>query len=394
MAAFFRVQLLSAAALLLLAHAACGASNADSHYTTGSRLYSNGEFDQAEKYFVRAVELDRRHTSAMFMLGETVSLDVRRLTEAEGWYKKALAGSSADKAIMPRVLFSLGRLYILMGRQEEALESFRKIVTEHPEFYEMGSVYNHMGVAAYRLDRYDRALSYFKSALKLDPRLMEATFNMKNVQSKLAILNTARYHQRMGNDEAAIEYYNGAISRYPNYVAAWYQLGLLYLGEGKYDLALKHLERARALNHGFTADNEIPYRIAGAYAGRGGEGDADTALDIYVSLKGYKDSDLRAGEIYAAKGEFDRAEKLFKGLTGQQTDRLIRAESNYQMGLLYLKKGEKERALGFLQKALSCAPEVERYMNPPGVGQIEPLPAQEEEPDESEMGAAGMEGYY
>ncbi len=387
---------LAAAMTLLFAHAAHAgrASSADALYTTGSRLYSDGDYDEAEKYFAKAVEKDKRHTSAMFMLGETISLDVRRLTEAEEWYKKALASQRADKSVTPRVLLSLGKLYILLGREEDALASFRRIISEYPDFYEMAEVYNHMGVATYRLDRYDRALANFKAALKIDTGLMEATFNMKNVQNKLAILNNARYQQRMGNNEAAIKHYEDALSRYPNYVAAWYQVGLLYLGEGNYDLALKHLERARALNHGYLASNEIPYRIAGAYEGRGGQGDAETALEMYTSMEGYKDSSLKAGELYAAKGDLGRAEELFKGLTGDKTDRLTKAEANYQLGLVYLKKGDKEKAVGFFQRALAAAPESEKYKNPP-VGPIEPLPVQEEdETEESGMDGEGMGDYY
>jgi len=379
------LALIIAAAALFVPFDAAQAASADALYTTGSRLFSDGDFDEAEKYFARALEIDKRHTSAMFMLGETISLDVRRLTEAEGWYKKAIETARKDNPTVPRALFSLGRLYILLGRHEEAQECFRKILSEHPDFYEMADVYNQMGVAAYRMDRYDRALSHFKAALRLDPRLMEATFNMKNVQTKLAILNTARYQQRMGNNEAAIEYYHGAIERYPNYVAAWYQLGLLYLGIGNYDLALKNLERAGALNHGYISDKEIPYRIAAAYEGRGAAGDLDAALMIYDSLGGYKDARLRAGELYAANGNFDQAVRLLSGLTGDETDRLIRAEADYQLGLLHNGRGDRQKATGFFLKALSTAPEVERYKNPP-TGPIEIPEQEEEEQEEAELG--------
>jgi len=369
---------------------AISAQSADSLYTSGSRYYSDGDYDMAEEYFRKALAVNKRHTSSMFMLGETISTDVRRLTEAEDWYTKAIAAARGDKSITPRALFSLGKLCILLGKHEEALDNFKKLLSDYPEFYDMASVYNHMGVASYRLDRYDKALEYFKDALKKDPMLMEATFNMKNVQSKLSILNSARYHQRMGNNEAAIEMYKGAIDSYPNYVAAWYQLGLLYLGEGEYNEAIRRLERAKFLNHGFTTDKEIPYMLAKAYSGRGKESDIDTALGIYAGIGTYKDSGILAGELYMGRGELDRAEELIRPYTAMENERPLRAEAYYQMGMLCMKKGDRPGALGYFQKALAEDPKVEKYKHPPVDGFV-PAPSPEPGLDEDETG--GYEDY-
>jgi len=366
------------------------AQSADSLYTSGSRYYSDGDYDKAEEYFRKALAVNKRHTSSMFMLGETVSTDVRRLTEAEEWYTKAISAARGDKSITPRALFSLGKLYILLGKHEEALDSFKRLLSEYPEFYDLASVYNHMGVAAYRLDRYDKALEYFKDALKKDPMLMEATFNMKNVQSKLSILNSARYHQRMGNNKAAIEMYEGAIDSYPNYVAAWYQLGLLYLGEGEYNDAIRRLERAKFLNHGFTTDKEIPYMLAKAYAGRGKDGDIDTALGIYAGIGTYKDSGILAGELYMGKGELERAEELIKPYTALENERPLRAEAYYQMGVLCNRRGDTQGALGYFQKALAEDPKVEKYKHPPIDGFV---PAPQPEPGQDEDDTGGYEDY-
>jgi tetratricopeptide (TPR) repeat protein len=366
------------------------AQSADTLYTTGSRYYSDGDYDKAEEYFRKALAINRQHTSSMFMLGETLSTDVRRLTEAEDWYIKAIASARGDKSITPRALFSLGKLCILLGKQEDALDNFKKLLADYPDFYDTASVYNHMGVAAYRLDRYDKALEYFKDALKKDPMLMEATFNMKNVQSKLSILNSARYHQRMGDDKTAIEMYKGAIDSYPNYVAAWYQLGMLYLSEGNYADAVKRLERAKVLNHGFTTDKEIPYMLAKAYAGRDQEGDRDTALGIYAVIGTYKDSGILAGELYMDKGELDRAEELIKPYTALENERPLRAEAYFQMGVLCNKKGDKSGAIGYFQKALAEDPKIEKYKHPPVDG-FTPAPPPQPAKDDEDTG--GYEDY-
>lgn len=362
-----KFSIMLAAAMFCVAAFATTASaaEADRLYTAGAKYYSSGDYDNAEKMFTKALGADRGHLSSMFMMGETLSTDIRRLDDAEGWYLKARDKAERTGRDLPKVLFSLGRLYILLGRYDDSLAAFDRLLTISPDFFDIAKAYNQMGVAAFRLDRYDEALDYFKAALKTSPDMPEAVFNMKTVQGRLSIINNARYQERMGNEKEAIVYYNEAIDKYPDYVAAWYQLGILYMKDGGYDKAVRHLERAWVLNQSYLGGNEIPYRLAMAYDGRHGSGDTGRAVSLFEGLGGYRDAAIRAGVLMAELGRLDEAEKSMTSMTGEDKERLVRAEAFYQLGVLYRKAGRGPDAAASFQNALGLAPEVEKYRTPP-----------------------------
>jgi tetratricopeptide (TPR) repeat protein len=350
--------------LSCLSGAAFASDKADQLYSEGVALYRSGKYVSAEKRFMDALSDSPKSVSALFMMGEVLSKDIRRLKEAEGWYKKALRDGGGDRVNSPKTLLSLGVLYIQMGNYEDALARLNELKAGFPDFYDIPKAYNHMGVASYRLDRYDEAMSYFKTALKLNPDLLEAIFNMKTLQGQLSLLNTARYYQRLGDLDAAVAQYNSALDLYPNYVAAWYHLGTVYLEKKDYGNAVRSLTRARALNPGYLGGKEVPYQVAEACSGRAETGDLEEALAVYQRNPSYKDSLLKAGLICIRLGRLDEAEKDFRAATAAENAKL-KAEAWYQLGVLGLKKPDKEGASECFQKALELVPGEARYQNPP-----------------------------
>ncbi|HLB24863.1 MAG TPA: tetratricopeptide repeat protein [Nitrospirota bacterium] len=334
-------------------------------YLEGLSSYQEGNFPAAEKKFGQALTKNPKHLSSLYMLGETLAKDVRRLREAEGWYKKALEAGARDKVYSSKTRMSLGVLYIEMGLYEQAVDFLQELVSSAPDYYDMPKVYNYLGVARYHLDRYDESLESFKRALKLDPNLLEATFNMKTLQGQLSLLNIARYYERMGDEKAAAEQYEKAIEAYPDYVAAWYHLGLLQVKKGDYAKAIKLLARAKALNPQYLGGSEIPYQLAGAYAASRQPGELDEAMKLYQRNPSYKDSMLRMGMILLEQGQLDGAEEDLMEVARSAQDKKTQAEAWYQLGRLCLVKDDKDRAAEFFGKALEIMPGDERYKNPP-----------------------------
>ena len=359
--------LLAAVMLALVVVSAVPSSaraDANQLYIDGLSLYQDGKYSEAERMFMDALGQDPRHLSSLFMMGETLSKDIRKLREAEGWYKKALRIGEKDKVYSAKLRYSLGILYIEMGQYEESLKQFSELVTQSPNYYDLPKVYNHMGVASYRLDRHDEALEYFKHALKLDPTLREATFNMKTLQAQLALINTGRYYERMGDDKAASEQYQKAVDSYPNYVAAWYHLGLSALKRKDYAKAVRLLKRAYVINPDYMGGKEVPYQLAASYRGRKEAGDLDEALAIYRKNPQYKDSTLSAGMVLLDKGMLDEAETELNSAATNGEDRKTQAEACYQLGRLYQLRGDKQNASVYHNKAQELAPGEDRYKSP------------------------------
>jgi len=360
--------LLAAAMLAVVFVAAVPAfarADANQIYLDGLSLYQEGKYSEAERKFMEALGQDPRHLSSLFMMGETLSKDIRKLREAEGWYKKALRVGEKDKVYSAKLRFSLGVLYMEMGQYEESLKNFSELATQSPNYYDLPKVYNHMGVASYHLDRHDEALEFFKHALKLDPALREATFNMKTLQAQLSLINTGRYYERMGDDKAASEQYQKAVDSYPNYVAAWYHLGLSALKKKEYQNAVKFLKRAYVINPGYMGGKEVPYQLAAAYRGRKEAGDLDEALALYRKTPQYKDSTLCVGVVLLEQGKLEDAETELDSAAMNGEDRKAQAEACYQLGRLYLLKGDKQKAAVYHNKAQDLAPGEDRYKSLP-----------------------------
>ena len=351
----------------LAAIPAYAAKDAQQLNSDGVALYGAGNYAAAEKRFMEALSVNPKQVSSLYMMGEVLSRDILRLKESEGWYKKALRDGATDHTVVPKTLFSLGVLYVHMGRYEDAMTSFNDLLSKSPAFYDSAKAYNHMGIACYRLDRYDEAMAFFKKALKNDPNLMEAVFNMKALQGQLSLLNTARYYQRLGNVDGAIEQYNAAVEAYPNYVAAWYQFGMVYLEKKDFQMAVKLLVRAKALNPKYLGGGEVQYRLADAYSGLGDAASVEAALKLYNANPTFKDSMLKAGVIYMGQARYDLAEKALSSATSGGENKKSQAEAWYQLGVCCQKMGEAFRATPDFQKALEIMPSEERYKNPPSL---------------------------
>ncbi|MSO68709.1 MAG: tetratricopeptide repeat protein [Alphaproteobacteria bacterium] len=72
------------------------------------------------------------------------------------------------------------------GRIEEALEGLAKVVALNPRFL---SVYNNMGVALYRLGRFEAAAAWYRRAMQLGD--IEARGNLGDAYRKLGRLAEA-----------------------------------------------------------------------------------------------------------------------------------------------------------------------------------------------------------
>ena len=188
-------------ALAAPASPAFAAPDANQLYVDALSLYQDGRYPAAEQKLKQALAQNPKHLSSLFLMGETLSKDIRRLREAEGWYEKALRDGRNDKLYSAKTRFSLGGLYIRLGLYEEAIMRLQELIRLDPDYYDIAKAYNEMGVARARLDQYDEALDCFKKALKRDPSLLEATFNVKALQSQLSLVNIARYYERMGDDK-------------------------------------------------------------------------------------------------------------------------------------------------------------------------------------------------
>jgi tetratricopeptide (TPR) repeat protein len=138
------------------------------HQAVGSYFYNRASYEQASKYFARAVELAPEEPTAYFALS-TAHAALGRFEEAEKELRHALVfGETAN------VLNALGAVLMYMGREQEAVQHFTRALARFPERYlwwmNLGTAYRRLNLRtdAERANR--RGLELVEAEMKKDPR--------------------------------------------------------------------------------------------------------------------------------------------------------------------------------------------------------------------------------
>ncbi|HEX5131952.1 MAG TPA: tetratricopeptide repeat protein [Candidatus Krumholzibacteria bacterium] len=197
-------------------------SNFAKHYKLGQSAFNRQDFKAASDEFHLATESDPTQANAYYNLG--VAYD--RLAEEDSTYhEKALAAadkvlelSNPSDANYPRALQLAGAQLVAMGREDEAVNRFQRLIDEDPASYDViqgigtdlinrqqwkgaaiflkmaaearakvgaedFNVYYNIGVAEYNLGKDDpaitqEAISYYEKALEIQPDEPTTVFNI------------------------------------------------------------------------------------------------------------------------------------------------------------------------------------------------------------------------
>ena len=102
--------------------------------------------------------------------------------------------------------------------------------------------YIDQGIKHSQSGRYDQALQAFDQALKLKPN------------DPALITYKATVYYAKGNNAQAIQMCEQALKLNPNFGRAYYQRGMIYDKQEKYDQALADLKKAKSLGYGIDPD--------------------------------------------------------------------------------------------------------------------------------------------
>ena len=230
------------------------------------------------------------------------------------------------------------------------------------------------GYDALKLDRYDVAVSEFRAALEIDPKLVlrarfplavalfeqhkseEARREFEIVQREVgAHPNVLYYLGRLDLEnrafDSAIRNLNEAVVKPPFPDTAYY-LGFAYFKQGDLTAAEKWLKEAAQLN---PRDARIPYQLGVVYRKQGHEEEAKKALELSEELRRRDDDESRL--------RVECGQKLDQGLREEARticDQLYdpdNADKLTALGTIYGRHGDLEAALKPLRRAAELAPE-------------------------------------
>jgi tetratricopeptide (TPR) repeat protein len=135
------------------------ASDFRTNLNLGQAYYQIDENGQALRYAQRAVEIDPRDGAARFSLG-AIYAALGRHREAVQEYQQA----AELMALSPKLLLKLAESLGQLQRWEEMANALEQVIKTEPS----PAAYERMGVARFRMEQYDVALSHFQKALSLD----------------------------------------------------------------------------------------------------------------------------------------------------------------------------------------------------------------------------------
>jgi tetratricopeptide (TPR) repeat protein len=267
-------------------------------------------------------------------------------------------------------------------------------------------LYLNRGTAYLYKGDYDRALTDFNQAIKLQPNSAPAYFNRATVyfwkedydqgiadsnqaiklqpDFALAYLKRGSGYYLKNDYDRALTDFNQAIKLQPNSALSYDARGGIYYVQGDYDSAIADFDRALQLEpnnvevylqraSSYTkkgeydralADINLAFKLepnnANAYNSRGWnyaqKGDYDRALtDVNQALKLKPNEpaflDTR-GYAYAGKGQYDRAISDYNQALKLKPDADY---AYYHRGLAYRKKGNKDQAIADFKKTLELS---------------------------------------
>lgn len=147
----------------------------------GHRYYLGGEYDEAMKYYNRAI--NRKKSGEMgyglaYYSKGTALLGMGNVVEALRYLNKAIRENPDNEMAWNNRGIALSRL----GLEDAALKSYEKAIEANPD-YEVA--WNNKGNVLARLGRYEEALDAYERAIELNPDYKDAWINKGYVLIKL-----------------------------------------------------------------------------------------------------------------------------------------------------------------------------------------------------------------
>jgi tetratricopeptide (TPR) repeat protein len=303
-----------------------------SQLNLGLALANRDRLDEAISHYLKSIQLDPNYAYAYNNLGVALK-EQGKLNEAIQYYRQAL---QIDPTYVEAINNLAGALE-KQGQTREAAEYYRRAIELNPK---NDKVHTNMGHVLVEQGKLDEAIEHYRKALQLNPNSAETLLNWGDALAK------------QGKTDQAINHFHKALQIDPDYAEAHNNLGGELLNQGKTDEALEHLSAALDLNP----------NLAEAHSNMGvlliQKGKFEAAISYFREA-------LRLNPNFSsAEANLKKAEAIQKRVEAQ-TERIHQALNTnpndpvlyFEMGNIYLGKGEFGKAIAEFEKALSIQPQ-------------------------------------
>lgn len=305
-----------------------------SYVRAGIEFYKAGDYDNAERKYRKALELNPKSVKAHKNLGY-ILLD-------KGMHKEGMVHMSEVIKLDPNradAHYNLGLAMLRQGKPDEAIAYFSKTVQLEPDSSDYVDAHYNLGVASARHERFDEAVRHYLKAVQLKPDYADAHYN-------LGVALAAQ-----GKFDEAVKHWLKTVQIKPDYADAHYNLGQAMLRRGKPDEAVKHWSKAVQLR---PDDAKIHYNLGVTLAR---QGKSDEAIKHYLTAvrikPDYADAHVNLGAILSRQGKLDEAVRHLSEAVQIKPDH---AEAHYNLGVLLSRQGKSYQAISHWLQVLNLDP--------------------------------------
>ncbi len=204
--------------------------NKDVFALTAKVYFELKEFEKAQDYALKAIDIDPSHSEALMVMGN-IALRNNDLKSAESYYKKAAAKDSSNIAEI-----KLAEVYLKSNNLKKAKDIYSKVLRVSSKAYE---AYYQMAL----LEK-DREEVYLKKTIAINPNFKDGWIDLARLE-----INKEAYEQ-------ALSYLSIAKYIDENDYRYYYYLGLVLKNKGLVAEADKNFEKSLNLNPNYSLAKE------------------------------------------------------------------------------------------------------------------------------------------
>lgn len=233
-------------------------NKARTHMNVGWSQYYAGDFDNAEKAFLKVIEMESDEKGAAYNNLGNIYRTRGNKDKAEFYYRKAMA--MAPELPDPRI--SLTAVLMQGSLWKEARQELLALLQIDPRnakaHTNLGTVFAALGDASNARKHYDEAVSLdpgesssylararFLASLKLNQQAQQDVADALRISrdNPETMFQAATVYNEMGQADKALEYYGMVLRKNPDMPQLNFQIGNIYAFKGNMEAAEKHFIR-------------------------------------------------------------------------------------------------------------------------------------------------------
>jgi tetratricopeptide (TPR) repeat protein len=201
-------------------------------YTLGYSLFGQQKLAEAIKALAKSLQLNVRNADAHKVLGRCLMM-IGRFDTAQTEFEQAARYGSES----PEPHYNLGKLFSIQDQWSPAVKAFEEALRRDPFYME---AHDGLGFALDALNQDEAAVASFQIAIRINDE-RKAAFASPYV-------NLSAHYNRAGDQAAAVEWAQKAITINSGSDRAWFQLGKAQVSKGELSAAADSLNRAISIN--------------------------------------------------------------------------------------------------------------------------------------------------